>query len=324
MGKAEASRYPNPRCQRGAALIVALLILAVTVLLATTLGHNFFLIFKRAENQSHSQQAYTYLLAVEGVARAALLLDVQNPIDTLYSEWHRPQQFPTDYGSVQGQLSDLQGRFNLNNLAITSDDNVHQQRFIRLLQLVDVEPAIDISTAQAITEAVSEWLRSNDSGLPDPYYSDTEPYTRAAHRPMIDVSVLRLVKGISNELYLALRPHIGVWPIEQASHINVNTANVLVLRSLNVNGNLEPLADSIVQLLLEQREQQQGFATVDDFVSALSGTAIDANGLGVDSDYFLLYADTEFSTRRFMMYSVIYRSRENSTATVIARSPSIL
>jgi|GEM_PF-222060 len=64
--------------QRGAALIVALLVVAMAVMLATTLSSDFLLMFRRVENQMDSEQAYAYLLGAEGLARAALLEDLQN------------------------------------------------------------------------------------------------------------------------------------------------------------------------------------------------------------------------------------------------------
>jgi flagellar biosynthesis protein FlhB len=44
------------RRQSGAALILALVVVTVVVLLASTLQSDFFVTFKRVENQLHSQQ----------------------------------------------------------------------------------------------------------------------------------------------------------------------------------------------------------------------------------------------------------------------------
>src|SRR5690606_38468830 len=96
----------RPHRQRGAALIVALVVVSLVVVLAASLSSDALLMFRRAENQIHSAQAYAYLLGAEGVARAALLRDnkLSPQDDNLFQEWAPPQRFPTEYGWIAGQL----------------------------------------------------------------------------------------------------------------------------------------------------------------------------------------------------------------------------
>lgn len=316
--------------QRGAALVIALLIVAIVVLLAVTAGNNFLLLFKRVENALHADQARAYLLGAEGIARSGLLtmLEVQD-YDTLFDAWHQPQQFATDHGVIRGRINDLQGRFNLNNLSILpvaagQAYSVHQQRFIRLLQLLDVEPKIDLATAETMTQAIVAWQQSADTAFDSSdvwYYYDTSPAMRMAHGPMLDVSELRVIKGIEEPIYQALRPYVTVWPTDDVSAININTASELILRTLGDSNDLTPLSAADAQTLLSARERQQGFASLDAFFEALSDVALDSTALGVTSDYFLLHSEAELLDRSFVLNSVLHRDRENATVTVVARSP---
>ncbi len=312
--------------QRGAALIVALLIVALVVLLSTRLANDFLLIFKRVENQLYTQQADAFLLGAQGVARAALLMTInKDDPDTLWDDWHQPQAFPTDYGVLRGQLTDLQGRFNLNNLALAAPSgqayNVHQRRFIRLLQLLDVTPAIDVLSAEAITEAITARLNDTAASTESAfYYEDTPPAMRMPHGPMMDVSELRLSPGVDQALYEALRPHVTVWPISGASALNINTASKTLLQTLAADDNLTPVDASLIASVVEERKRQQGFDSVEQFAHALPGISINAGGLGVNSDYFLLSADMDFLGRKVRRYSVLHRDKDKKTVKVIARS----
>ena len=105
--------------QSGAALIVALMVVALVAMLAITLGNDFMVATKRVQHQVYSQQAYTYLLGADGFARKWLLDDIKeddNKSDSEFDIWNAELDIPTDQGLLSGQLSDLQGRFNLNNL----------------------------------------------------------------------------------------------------------------------------------------------------------------------------------------------------------------
>ena len=105
--------------EKGAALIIALMVVALVAMLATTLGNDFLVISKRVQHQIYSQQAYTYLFGAEGYARKWLLDDIatENASDSEFDLWSTELEIPTDQGILSGQLVDLQGRFNLNDLA---------------------------------------------------------------------------------------------------------------------------------------------------------------------------------------------------------------
>lgn len=115
--------------QRGAALVVALLVFAIAAALMVGLQRDFTLAMQRGSNSLVKEQAWSYLLGAESLAELALLADTVTdaqrsaPRDDLSELWaQEATPYPLDEGGLlAGQLEDLQGRFNLNNLLTDAD-----------------------------------------------------------------------------------------------------------------------------------------------------------------------------------------------------------
>jgi general secretion pathway protein K len=316
----------------GAALVVALLAVSIVTLLAVALASDFLLLFRRVENQLRAEQADSYLRGAEGVARAVLLQDGQggNPRDSFDEPWHDELHFVTDFGWIAGRLEDMQGRFNLNNLAqrgttpkgqLTSA----QKQLIRLLQTLPLQERLQLDEAQALVEAITDWIDSDDEvtgfgGAESDYYADLEPAAgRAANRPLAAPSELRWVRGMTPEIYRALAPLVTVWPAEGGS-VNINTAPPQVLASINVADELSPLAESDLDALLQARGEI-GFDNVDAAFAAppFAGRQFDLSQLGIASDWFMLHAETELAGRRYRATTLLRRNGDREVQ-VIARS----
>lgn len=105
--------------QRGVALIVILLLLAVMVSIAATMAERLFSQFQRATHQLNYQQAYWYSLGVEALAKKGIEQSYQDSETINLSQpWAlKEQTYPLDYGQVRGKIRDMQACFNLNALA---------------------------------------------------------------------------------------------------------------------------------------------------------------------------------------------------------------
>ncbi len=122
-------RRPEPyRSQRGAALIIAMLVFALSATLLVALQREFSLALQRGTHQLFSEQAWAYLIGAEELAKLALqtdtLLDARSATaaDHLGELWAQPATpYPLAAGGwMTGQLTDLQGRINLNMLVKAS------------------------------------------------------------------------------------------------------------------------------------------------------------------------------------------------------------
>lgn len=337
--------------QRGVALIVALVIVATVVLLATALSSDFLVMFRRVENQLYSEQAYAYMRGAEALSRAGLLYDLQKDgnkrNDNLAEDWAQPQQYPTDYGWIGGQLEDLQGRFNLNSLRATGQSapggsppgqySPGQMQLIRLLLALPLAEPLALDQAQALADAIADWVDADSdvrglSGAESEYYESAEPPGRPANRMPAGISELMMVRGMTPEIYRVLAPLITVWPATaNAGGININTAPVELLRSLGgvasdeLQG-FQPLSEAEVEMLLEARKPPKFIANIEEVNTLLNtkggpGRNIQTQGWGVTSDYFLLNTITEFQGHRYAMRSILHRTSEGKKKVeVIART----
>ncbi len=334
-------RYSGASHQYGAALVVAMLVFAVCAGLIVAMQREFTLFYQRGANLFQAEQGYAYLRGAEDLATLALVVDYDTdkerdvPRDDLEEIWAQP---PTPYaleegGWLMGGLEDLQGRFNLNGLIGDSAEQERAQgidrftpaqaQFIRLLQTLE-EPAIGEGEAIALARSIADWIDADNNlspeGAEDDYYFSQTPAYRAANRPMTSVSELRAIANVTPELYAAIAPLVTVWP-ENPLPINIHTAPLPVLRSINADDTLEPLAESDAQALLEQREET-GFLDKAEFLAhpVFADKPMDkiAQLLGESSAYFLLSARVEIADRELQLYSVLQRQQRRVESLVRA------
>ena len=299
--------------ETGVALVVALLAVGVIVSLSAALASEFILTLRRAENQIQSEQAWQYLVGAEELARLLVGFDEDPERDHPGEAWALGvQAYEIEGGWLAANLSDLQGRFNLSSLyrpqanenipkAVPANEN--ERRFIRLLLAVS-EGDIDESSAIAITEAVIDWMDadSNETGFggaEDSFYAGGDPAYRAANREMQSVSELRLVNGITKELYAALAPHVSILP-GGTQALNIHTATNAVLRSL-APGTLQPLPEGALEVLEFTREEG-AFPSLEEFrKNAVWEKPLEAELLGERSDFYQLQVEVEYRDRKWLI-----------------------
>ncbi|CAA0109448.1 Putative type II secretion system protein K [Halioglobus japonicus] len=335
------------RTQGGAALIVAMLVFALATALVVAMKGDFDRFFQRSVNLLFDEQAQAYLRGAEDLAAMVLIMDydqdksegmTRDDLEELWAE-EAPDYPLDDIGWMRGSIEDLQGRFNLNALAVrprqadqsgaTIAYTAAQEQFIRLLQALE-EPIVSEQEARAITESVSDWLDTDTipsaNGVEDDYYYGQTPSYRAANRPMGSVSELRAVAYMTPEIYEALLPYVTVWP-QTPEPINIHTASAMVLRTLNSDKNLSPLSAEEGQSLIEYREEV-GFKDIPDFLAnaAFEGRRETMTGvrdeLGESSEYFLLDATAEVADRNVRLYSVLHR-HNRQIETLVRASGSL-
>src|SRR5690606_21757212 len=113
------------RRQRGIALITALLVVAIATLLAVEMASRERLDIRRTQNLIAGDQAYDLALAAESWALDILRADLEegNEWDGMQDNWAQPILLPPFEGAILNmRIEDLQGRFNLNNLANLPQD----------------------------------------------------------------------------------------------------------------------------------------------------------------------------------------------------------
>lgn len=329
--------------QKGAALILALVVVTVVVLVASTLSSDFFVTYKRVENQLYSQQASAYMRGSEGLAREVLLADFNDDKNSVLKD-HRSEglgervEYPMEQGVIAGTLCDLQGRFNLNNLQRKASGTLvytpDQELFIRLLQTLDQDNGIDQQQAEDITAAVIDWIDADSDvsgvgGAEDSYYSELDVPMHAGNQAMHSASELRVIKGITPSLYKRLLPHVTALPI--GVPLNVNSASLNIIRAINEPGVLEAMSESEAQAIINERDGDieadvasalnQGFDDLPAFVASHPATSLETGSFSTNSEYFLLQTETIFLDKLYTLYSVLNRDTSGISKT-IARGTS--
>jgi len=328
-----------PRRQRGAALIVAMLIFALAAALLVAMKSEFDRYYQRTANILADEQLQAYLRGGEELAAMVLIADYdkdkrEGPRDDLEETWARVDQQPPflieGVGWLAGSLEDLQGRFNLNLLAApapASDGQnpakrftAAQKQFIRLLQALG-EPAVSQQEAIAITESIHDWLDADQEpspdGAEDPYYYGLTPAYRAANRTLSSVSELRAVANVTPEIFAALQPWVAALP-DTDTTLNILTAPPMLLRTINADDDLSPLSEDQGQTLADS-----GFKDINElfdnpvFKDRKQKLEEIRPLLGKTSSWFLLHATAEVAGREMHLYSVL--QRRNRSVGAIAR-----
>jgi len=298
--------------QRGVALVTALLIIALVTVVAVAMASQQQIDIRRSANIIDADQAYQLALGVEAWAQGVLVADsTQNQTDSLRDNWATTlAPIATEGGKVAGVVSDLQGRFNLNNLVRNRQrSDIDVRIFQRLLANLQLDPDL--------ASAVVDWLdpdveRSFPNGAEDAEYLGLSPAYRAANAPMQSVSELLLVRGVTPAVYAKLAPLVCALP--ESASINVNTAPAEVLAALT-----EDVTVASAQALLAVRKAKV-FASVEEFAQqpVYAGRVLPQDRLGVASSYFLLAGSSEVGRGQVQLYSMLYRAA-GGTVKVLMR-----
>jgi general secretion pathway protein K len=319
----------GPARQRGVALIIALILVALATILATKLSFDGFLELRRTTGVLAAEQALHFGLGAEALAADALMQDAQTSAQftTLAGPWAQATQplpiTPDDnpegepIGTMQGVLEDMQGRFNLNSLARLGTDGVTEdplplQQFQRLLVSVGVEPKW--------AGLARDWLDQDDTvGNPDGaedaiYTSQTPPY-RTANWPMMSPTELMNLPGFGADRYRKIAPYVTALP-NANTKINICTAPALVLESL-VEGLNGEWSNSPAVLANGRKTgcfpDVQTFTNVATSFAGPTAMAKIGNPIGTQSSYFQLTTRVMLGTTEFTLYSLLVRGTTKVT-----------
>jgi len=293
--------------QRGVALITAMLVVALATTAAVAMVSRQQYDIRRTGNLLQAEQAYLYVLGVDDWASQILRRDREdNAVDYLGEEWSTIlPPIPVDGGSVSGAIKDLQGCFNLNDLAVNGVANKDAiQRFRRLLSALSLDTELATVAADWVDKDIDPAF---PGGAEDDYYLQLDRPYRTANAPFVSVSELRLLKGVDKDVYSALAPHVCALPTQVP--INVNTATAPVLMSL-----ADGISESDAEALIEGRGDK-GYEDISAFLKsdAIAGRAIPQGLVGVQSNYFVVTSKIKFGRITVNYQSMMQRSDTGET-----------
>lgn len=310
----------NAKRQQGAALVIALVVVAIATILATALVWENHLDRRRAANQIFGAESLANALGVEDFVRDVLAND-EPESDHLLEPWARQGDvFPIEGGSLQGSVIDLQGRFNLNNLVNWETREVREAQLEAFRALI-----VSLGLDETIVDATVDWIDPDIeprgfNGAEDDTYLRSDPAYRTANRPLANVSELRLVANMTPEQFAALEPYVVALPPPAVgsgatmTRININTAPPELLSAVGEN-----LTPDDAARIVEQRNQN-GFANIAEAQQVVGAEKLPDELFGVQSDYFRLHVLAVIGSSRVSMYSVLHRDPQSGTVRTLGRS----
>ena len=230
----------GPRKQMGVALITVLLVFAIATLIASKIIIGKVLDMQRTTGLINRTQAYYYALAAEDLAILALQENIKQDLkdspqgDHLDEFWAQgPMPFEIDnIGSVLVNIVDINRFYNINNL-VQYNNKVSLYELERFRGLL-----VELDLDETLADNLRDWLDPDNRD--DGFSSDGEAYVNqepgylVANQRLTDVSELRLINGFDANVMSVLLPHITAIKSYGVLPINVNTATVYALATLQV------------------------------------------------------------------------------------------
>lgn len=302
------SRSPNRI--NGVALITVLLVMALVAVIATEMLRRGNYLRSSFAGQLMTRQAYYFALGGETFARQLLAVDLEqdeDEIDTLDEAWALTEDaapFEFDEGELTVEISDLQGRFNLNNVV----DEQGQARAEGIAQWRNLLQAhgLDIRYADEWLDWVDTDQQRSAAGAEDGDYTSY----RTAGGFEADSSALRTLRSMRAEDVTKLEPMVTTLP--ENTPLNVNTASADALRALS------PALSAARAGQVVAKQESGGFKTIEQFrqVAGISAELVSDDVLSLRSDYFEVRVVVKLDGRWQQLRTVLHRDQAGAIAVV--------
>ncbi|MDB2386776.1 type II secretion system minor pseudopilin GspK [Shewanella sp.] len=318
--------------QKGIALIVVLLIVAMVAILATNITSRNQLSVRRTINLAQYDQAFWYAISAEEITKKVLKQDLEDS-STVHMQQYWAQVdvvFPAEKGEIAGKISDMQSCFNINALSQTTEKVVNGQpkmplpavQFKGLLVALGMDEFAAERLAQTLKDYVDSDTTAGPYGAEDAEYESRHVPYRAANTLMSHKSELRAVMGFTQDIYLKLAPYVCAVPGETAQVLNINT--VPVEHAALVAGMFDnKISVGEAESLINERPAD-GYESIDKFWQSpsISNLAADPqlkSSFDVNSHYFLLVAGAKVDTAVFRLESVFGVDPDSKKLNVLSR-----
>jgi len=119
---------------------------------------------------------------------------------------------------------------------------------------------------------------------------------------MTDISELRLVKGVDDKIYQALKPFVTVLPAGTALNINTMPEEVYLTLDKNLDA----------KKFINEREKDP-FSSLEDYKKRMNHT-LPAKGISVKTEYFLAKGQVTLGDKTLYITSLIHRDSKGVTS----------
>jgi general secretion pathway protein K len=267
------------QCCRGAALVIAMLLTALGAAVAVQMIVPLSGWMEREYRARDTQASYTLADAASSWAITVLAGDLRlGPIDHYGELWATPlPETPVEGGTIEGRITDLQSRFNLNNLA---PRGVKSAPNVTLAKTLFSQVGVPVGLVDTLADAIDR------DELTDDGQSERQRYGRTLRNaPLARFADLLEVPGFTDAIVRSLAAAMIVLP--ESSPINANTAS----RALIVAAFPAASAEAVDKTLL--RRTQQPFSAGGDLATLLGQPSLEGV-FSANSQYFAVEAMIRF------------------------------
>lgn len=315
------------RRQQGVAMLTALLIVALAVIVVTSLFVQQRYSIRLSTNLQDLEQTYPYVHAAEKMAITWLGYDSADTQDGGHDSWHdswsaesEPLEIDDDNGQPIGELrikiDDLQAYFNVNNLYDVQNKKPRASMLKVFQQILQTQGGLPRSFAYSVVD----WIDPDDE-LIDPesaeseYYSSQDKPYRASNSLIVDPVELRILKlgnitepEEKKKLLDELMPLIIALPTP--SSLNVNTASEEMLAAVG-------LTSQQVQAIVQERKNEPIKSKADLTKLVKKLTAEQNVLLNVSSNYYRLTGQVRLRKSRLFFNSILFRSADGKISVIM-------
>lgn len=305
-----------PDNDRGIALVITLLVLALLMVVVLEFGSTMRVEARSAANFRDDIKAY--YLAKSGVTFAIALLEedakTEEPknVDSLNELWaQKIPPLPVEDGLVFVEITDEHSKININKLATglnvpgATGDKM-RDLMVRLLEQFELKGDI--------ANAITDWIDKDEEerspgGAERGYYEGSAESYEAKNKPLDSLEELRLIKGLEDDIFGKLKNFLTV--VQSDGLININTASKEVLMSLS-----DEMDEDIVNTIIAERIENPLQKVLD--LSRYTDTSGTLYGeiskfLTVKSDFFSITATGEVNKNRKTIHAVVHRQQGKTT-----------
>ncbi|MDA8856021.1 type II secretion system minor pseudopilin GspK [Porticoccaceae bacterium] len=326
--------------QYGVALVAALILMTSIVFILGNIFYRHQISVAQSTLIMHQNQAYFLALSAESWAKQLLDEDADESSFDHYNElWSQAiPAMPVDGGLINGCISDMQSRFNLNSLVkytnasqltsvINSENNSHATVWNNILRLKEIPPD------QSRLETIIDWIDKDSStigtsGAEQEIYESMRPPRMIADSQIVQPSELAEVMGYNLIEVQQLMSVITALPVALKTKpnqvepyaININTATDELL--LAMGGDFDMIfRDAVIN--------NRPFEQIQDFYGKLAfelGYLEDnikqrwpEDLIAIATQFFELYLEVTLGEARIEVRSIIMR-RFNTDSVILSRS----
>jgi general secretion pathway protein K len=310
---ADAHRYGARRAlrgaplahQRGIALLVAILLVALGTILAAAIGYENAMTARRGAATYAFDEALLVQQGAEALAAYGLRAAQRSDPQHTYAAqgWGNPLGPLEIVPGVMltAQVEDMQGRFNLNNLVREdgTPDPVQLAAFEQLLLMLGLEPKWAGFMVDWIDRDI---VPSQPDGAEDSFYMGQSPPYRTPNRYITSESELLALPGFGRDRYVRLAPYVTALPY--GTKLNICSASAMVLDAYL--GHPDFGSDSTA--LSGNRANANGcFPTPSEYQAAFQGNTWGrvSTLLQQTSTYFRLGSVIAIGSTEFNLYSLL-------------------